>query len=335
MNMAASHSKNPLILIADDDPFARMQLRLSLEQEGYQIAEAQDGGETLAAFEQLQPDIVLLDALMPDLSGFECCARIQTLPDGKNTPVLMITGLDDRASVDRAFEVGAADYVTKPIHWAVLRQRVRRLIQQAQLQRQLEAVNRNLQRLASIDGLTQVANRRHFDEYLEQEHRRVLRSQFCPANSKLTALSLILCDIDHFKLYNDTYGHQAGDACLQQVAQVISSCISRPLDLVARYGGEEFVVLLPETDADGAVHIATQILNRLRASAIPHLGSSHGQVTLSLGVVTVNSCLMSETKSLIAMADQALYQAKQQGRNRACVYAATPEMLVHDVVVGE
>lgn len=318
MNITASHNKIPLILVVDDELFIRMQLRLSLEQEGYQIVEAQDGREALAAFEQQQPDIVLLDALMPEIDGFECCSQLQTLPKGKNTPILMITGLDDRESVDHAFEVGAADYVTKPIHWAVLRQRVRRLIQQSQLQQQLETANRDLQRLASIDGLTQVANRRRFDEYLEQEKLRMMRSHFCTHKTNLISLSLILCDIDHFKLYNDTYGHQAGDLCLQQVAQAISSVVNRPMDLVARYGGEEFVVLLPETDATGAAHIAEQICNQVRTLAIPHVRSLRGHITLSAGVATKNPCVESEMKDLIETADQALYQAKQNGRDCFC-----------------
>lgn len=319
--------KTPLILIVDDEPFARMQLRLSLEQEGYQIIEAQNGRAALTAFEQQQPDIVLLDALMPEINGFECCMHLQTLPHGKTTPILIITGLDDQASVDRAFEVGAADYITKPIHWAVLRQRVRRLIQQSQLQQQqfqlqqqLEIANRDLQRLASIDGLTQLANRRRFDEYLEQEQRRFTRSQLHTSDVPSIWISLILCDIDHFKLYNDSYGHQAGDRCLQQVAQAISSVVNRPMDLVARYGGEEFVVLLPETDVIGAAHIAAQICTSVRALAIPHSGSPHGQVTTSAGVATINPCLESQMEKLIASADRGLYQAKQKGRNGFCIY---------------
>ncbi|NJL37094.1 MAG: PleD family two-component system response regulator [Leptolyngbyaceae cyanobacterium RM2_2_4] len=326
MNKALLQHKTPLILIVDDDQFARMQLRLSLEREGYQTIEAQNGREAFTVFEQQQPDLVLLDALMPELNGFECCAWLQTLPQGKDIPILMITGLDDQASVDYAFEVGAADYVTKPIHWAVLRQRVRRLIQQSQLQRQqvqlqqqLEAVNRDLQRLVSTDGLTQVANRRRFDEALEQEQRRIRRSQFCTIEDYPIPLSLILCDIDHFKLYNDTYGHQAGDRCLQQVAQAISAVTSRPLDLVARYGGEEFVVLLPDTDAIGATYIATQICAQVRALAIPHLQSQQEKVTISVGVATVNPCVEAEVTNLIEIADQALYQAKREGRDRFCL----------------
>ncbi|WP_333466237.1 PleD family two-component system response regulator [Microcoleus sp. T3_B1] len=311
-------NETPLILVVDDEPFIRMQLRLSLEQEGYHVAEAQDGREALAAFEQLQPDIVLLDALMPEINGFECCTQLKMLPNGKNTPILMITGLDDRESVDSAFEVGAADYVTKPIHWAVLRQRVRRLIHESQIQQQLEASNRALQQLASIDSLTEIANRRRFDEYLKQEKQRIIRAQFATSRGNPILLSLILGDIDYFKFYNDTYGHKAGDYCLYQVAQAISSVVNRPMDLVARYGGEEFVVLLPETDAAGAAHIAEQICTQVRALEVPHLRYSQGYITISAGVATINACFEDGMNNLVAIADQALYRAKQKSRNCFC-----------------
>lgn len=327
MNTTLTPNTSSLILIVDNEPFVRMQLRLSLEQEGYQIVEAEDGREALAVFEQQHPDIVLLDALMPEMNGFECCTQLQKLQNGQTTPILMITGLDDQESVDHAFEAGATDYITKPVHWAVLRQRVKRLIQQSQLQQQqtllqqqLEAANRDLQRLASIDGLTQVANRRCFDEFLHQEHRRMLRSQLCAPGAEPVSLSLILCDIDYFKLYNDTYGHQAGDRCLHQVAQTISSVVNRPMDLVARYGGEEFVILLSETDAIGAIYIAEQICSQVRSLAIPHFRSLQGHVTISAGVATINPCIESQMAKLITVADQALYQAKQKGRNCFCTY---------------
>ncbi|PSB22534.1 diguanylate cyclase response regulator [filamentous cyanobacterium CCP1] len=317
MNTTISQNKAPLILIVDDDPFVRMQLRLLLEREGYRIVEAQDGKAALAAFEQ-QPDIVLLDALMPETNGFECCAELQSLPNGQTTPILMITGLNDQESVDRAYEVGAVDYVTKPIHWAVLRQRVRRLIEQTQLQRELEAANRDLQRMASMDGLTQIANRRRFDEYIAQEQGRIRRMQLCTGGRSSVYLSLILCDIDHFKLYNDTYGHPAGDRCLQQVAQLISSVVHRSGDLAARYGGEEFVILMPETDGNGAATVAKRICERVRSLAIPHESSQKGHITISAGVATIEASIEAEMVNLVTLADQALYQAKQEGRDRFC-----------------
>ncbi|WP_414564502.1 MULTISPECIES: diguanylate cyclase domain-containing protein [unclassified Anabaena] len=298
-----------LVLIVDDEQFIRMQLRLALEREGYQIAEAHSGREAINLCNQLHPQIVLLDAIMPDMDGFECCTLLQSLEYSQYTPVLMITGLDDQESVDRAFEVGAIDFVTKPIHWPVLRQRVRRLIQQAQIQRQLEAANRELQRLVTIDGLTQVANRRRFEEYFTQEWQRMARDQM--------PISLILCDVDFFKFFNDTYGHQAGDRCLQQVANTIKNTFKRPADLVSRYGGEEFAIILPKTDTEGAILLAETVCSVIRKLAIPH-GTSQVSpyVTISIGVSTTIPQPGSDLQKMIAMADQALYQAKSEGRDR-------------------
>lgn len=182
-------------------------------------------------------------------------------------------------------------------------------IQQSQLYQRLHEANQELQRLASKDGLTELANRRRFDEYFDLEWHRKAREQ--------APLSLILCDIDYFKTYNDTYGHQAGDDCLQQVARAISGAVKRPADLVARYGGEEFAVILPNTEASGAVHVAEKILAAVKAMEIAHANSPIGNyVTLSLGVASTVPSYESSPATLIAAADQALYQAKAQGRNR-------------------
>jgi diguanylate cyclase (GGDEF)-like protein len=181
-------------------------------------------------------------------------------------------------------------------------------IQQSSLFEQLEAANQELQRLASIDGLTQLANRRRFDEYLFDEWRRLAREQ--------RPLSLILCDIDYFKLYNDTYGHLAGDFCLQQVAGVLRQSVRRPPDLVARYGGEEFAMILPNTDARGAAFVAETVRQRVRGLRIPHVQSPVSDyVTLSLGVASTIPRLDSSAQRLIAVADEALYRAKAEGRD--------------------
>ncbi|RCJ15889.1 diguanylate cyclase response regulator [Nostoc sp. ATCC 43529] len=298
-----------LVLIVDDEPFIRMILRNFLEREAYQIVEARNGIEALTMYNKVHPDIVLLDAIMPDMDGFECCTQLQILDCSKHTPVLMITGLEDEESVDRAFEVGAMDYITKPIHWPVLRQRVKRLIQQSQLQQKLEAVNLELQRLVTIDALTEVANRRGFEEYFYQEWQRMKREQ--------QPLSLILCDVDFFKSYNDTYGHRVGDRCLIKIAQAIKDIVKRPGDLVARYGGEEFAVILPNTDTQGATYIAEKICDAVRKLAIPHQNSQVSRhVTMSAGFTTVTPQLNSDLEEMIAAADRALYQAKKAGRDR-------------------
>ena len=264
--------------------------------------------EALKIYQEYQPDVILLDAMMPVLDGFDCCSQLQNLPNGDHTPVLIITALEDRESVDRAYEVGASDYVTKPIHWAVLRQRVRHLIEQSCLRQQLEAANQELQRLVSIDGLTQVANRRCLDEYLDQECKRASREQI--------PISLVLCDIDFFKNYNDNYGHQEGDRCLQEVAQAISKSTNRPADLVARYGGEEFVIVLPNTDARGGMNVAIRATEVMRSLKLPHSDSTVAPyVTISCGVATLLPSQEFTPTDLLKAADRALYKAKAEGRN--------------------
>lgn len=309
---------SPLILIVDDDKFTRLQLRQRMQQEGYNVEEVNNGEQCLAAYIQLQPDLILLDGMMPVMDGFTCCAQLKALPGGDRTPVLMITGLEDQASVDLAFEVGATDYITKPIHWAVLCQRVRRLLEAAKLSHQLELANQELQLanqelqlLASLDSLTQVANRRRFDEYLSREWQRMAREK--------TSLALILCNIDFFKAYNDTYGHQAGDRCLCQLAKAINSTAKRPADLVARYGGEELAVILPNTALHQALHVAENIRANVKALKIVHDNSPVDRyVTLSFGVAVAIPRHISSAEILISHADRALYQAKAKGRNTIC-----------------
>lgn len=186
-------------------------------------------------------------------------------------------------------------------------------IKQAKLYQQLEQANQELQQLSVMDSLTQIANRRKFDQYIAQEWIRLSREQ--------SPLALILCDIDYFKLYNDTYGHPAGDRCLVEVAQAISKVTKRPSDLVARYGGEEFVLVLPQTPIAGAKYLAQQIRLQVQSLKIPHLRSSVDlYVTISLGV---SSCLPHpdfDFEVLVAAADQGLYQAKERGRNQAVEY---------------
>lgn len=319
------------VLIADDDRATRSLLRLAMEEDGHEVLDAENGIEAIDLFKQERPDIVLLDAVMPEMDGFVCCETLRSLPGGDSIPILTITVLDDRESVDLAFAVGATDYVTKPIHWPVLLQRVRRLLaahratlalqqqieRERQLSEQLEAANRELQRLVSIDGLTQISNRRYFDEWLMQEWKRLARER--------QPLASILCDVDCFKNYNDTYGHQAGDECLKQVARVLDETVKRPADLAARYGGEEFVVCLPNTGVEGARAVAEEIRRGVRGLALPHESSTvDNRVTLSLGVTAQVPQPWLSASRLLTNADRALYQAKAQGRDRVVVYSATP-----------
>lgn len=309
--------KPPLIFIVENTKTLRLGLRQVMKKEGYRVAEASDGEECLDVCPTQKPDLVLLDAVMPGMDGFSCCAQLQTLLGDDCPPVLMINVPNDEASVEQAFEVGATDYITKPIYMVGLRQRVRHLLQsrwaiaqlrqyierEHQLAEQLEAANQELQRVASVDSLTQIANRCSFDEYLNREWKRLTRER--------KPLSLIICDIDAFKAYNETYGHQAGDECLKLIADTIRQVAKRPADLVARFGGEEFAVILPNTPARGAVQVAEAIRSEVKAQAIAHAGSLVSKfVTLSLGVACIVPSSKSSTDRLIAEADEALYQAK-------------------------
>lgn len=186
-------------------------------------------------------------------------------------------------------------------------------IGQSQLYQQLQRANQELDRLVNLDGLTQVANRRCFDQVLQQECCRLRREQL--------PLSFILCDVDYFKCYNDTYGHLAGDFCLQQIAQAIKAAVKRPADLVARYGGEEFGVLLPNTPLEGVFQVAELIRQKVQQLQLAHVGSSVSEyITLSLGLSSLVPTQEESTEVLVRMADEALYQAKKQGRNRVVAY---------------
>jgi len=186
----------------------------------------------------------------------------------------------------------------------------------------LQKANHELQRLAILDGLTQIPNRRRLDEYLDQEWKRAIREQ--------APLCFIMCDVDFFKRYNDTYGHQAGDECLQQVARAISRAVKRPADLVARYGGEEFAVVLPNTHVDGAVQVAMEIAQAVTALKLPHATSTHPFVSLSIGVSGFIPSQGAQIATLMQQSDSALYQAKTRGRNQIIIYTNTSDSLEID-----
>jgi PleD family two-component response regulator len=200
MNTLSLPNDPPLILVVDDDKMTRLLLCQRLEQEGYKVVEASNGVECLAVYKSLQPQIILLAAMMPVMDGFTCCTHLRSLPESAHTPVLIITE-DDQDSINQAFAVGATDYITKPFQWVVLIHRVRRLLKQSQIYQQLEAANQKLQILSGTDDLTQVANRQKFNKSFDLEWRRMARG--------VLPLSLILCDIDFFKLYNEIYCYEA------------------------------------------------------------------------------------------------------------------------------
>ena len=314
----------PNILIVEDEKTLRLLARQALRGEGYQLQEASNGEECLEICSRRVPDLILLDAMMPGIDGFTCCRMLHQRLKNFCPPILMVTALDDEDSVELAFEMGVTEYITKPINWAVLRKRVYRLLKTRwalnelqqryhkahELMQQLEMANQKLERLAAMDGLTQVANRRTFDERLQEEWNRARREGL--------PLSLILCDVDYFKKYNDYYGHQKGDYCLQKIAEVLQDSCQRAGDLVARYGGEEFGIILAGIDSENACYVAQNIRYQLEAKGISHLANPDSKiVTLSLGIATMIPQENAEPTDLLAQADRALYEAKKQGRDRA------------------
>jgi diguanylate cyclase (GGDEF)-like protein len=290
------------LLIIDDQPSSLHALAQTLKQE-YTLLIASNGHDALDVARNRQPDLILLDVVMPDMSGLEVCRTLKSDPELCDIPVIFVTAKDEAEDEAAGLDIGAIDYIGKPFNPPIVRARVRNHLELKQ-QRDL------LRRIAMMDGLTGVANRRTFDHTFEREWRRSQRTEH--------PLSLVLVDVDHFKAYNDTYGHQDGDDCLRAVAQCLESVLQRPADLIARYGGEEFACLLPETDLAGACEIAERLRHAVESLAIVHKGSTTApMVTISLGVS--NNAAPKDSHSADAAlrhADALLYQAKNAGRNR-------------------
>lgn len=324
------HSDKGTILIVDDSPSDLGLLFDCLTEAGFQVLMARDGKSAIEKVQSDRPDVILLDIIMPGIDGFETCRRLKAHPSTQDIPVMFMTALSQTAVIVKGFQLGAVDYITKPTQQEIILARVTTHLtiqklkanlqaQNAQLQQEIEQrqraeaalqqANQELQRLATLDGLTQVANRRQFDASLNKAWQILVREQL--------PLSLLLCDVDFFKLYNDSKGHQAGDECLQQVAQAMKHTAKRPADLVARYGGEEFAVILPNTNGEGALKVAEKIRLSIKALSIPHPKSSISEyVTLSLGASSTIPCPGGSPENLIMVADQGLYQAKESGRDR-------------------
>lgn len=306
---------NGVILIVDDNPTNLSVLSIALKAAGYRTRVAMDGESAIEQIQADAPELILLDVQMPGIDGFETCLRLKANPTTQDIPIIFITASVDLDNKVKGLSIGAVDYITKPFQQEEVLARVRVhlelrfLTQKVQEQAiALQQANQELHRLANLDGLTEVANRRRFDEYFDQEWRRSGRDQI--------PLSLILCDIDYFKNYNDHYGHQAGDACLRKVARAISETLHRPADLVARYGGEEFAIILPNTPLEGAVHMAELLQIQIEQLGILHAQSRvSSYVTLSLGISSQVPKPFQENHTLIAATDKALYLAKSEGRN--------------------
>ncbi|RDZ25952.1 diguanylate cyclase [Lysobacter silvisoli] len=298
----AAASQRARLLVVDDQPINIRALHEVFSAD-HDVFMATNGAQALAFCRQTPPDLVLLDVVMPDMSGLEVCRALKADAQTESIPVIFVTSLDDPAEEAACWDAGGVDFITKPINALTVRNRVR-----AHLTLKLQSDL--LRRMAWVDGLTGVANRRQFDERLEREWQRCRRAG--------QPLSASIVDIDHFKAYNDTYGHLAGDDCLRQVAAAIEGSLARAGDLVARTGGEEFTCLLPEIDLDGALTVVENVERAVRALGIVHAGSELGVVTVSIGVASARADGESTIAGLLTQADNGLYRAKRAGRARVC-----------------
>lgn len=318
----------PNLLIIDDSKDIRLLLQSILKKAGYQNIVSAESAKAAFAYlgidgnksksDSKNFDLILMDILMPEIDGIEACKRIKKLESLRDIPIIMVTAQTDVSVLQQAFDIGVIDYIIKPINKIELLARIRSVLKlkkemdrRKELVIKLEEANRKLKKLSSIDGLTGIANRRIFDEFLNNEWKRALRNQ--------KQLSLIMIDIDFFKKYNDTYGHQAGDDCLKQVAKTLSGVLKRPGDLAARYGGEEFVVILPDTNSVNAKKIGEKARTEIEALNMLHKNSEvSNRVTISLGTASTTPHRDLLVEDLIQAADKALYRAKHEGRNRLC-----------------
>lgn len=302
---SASH-----ILIVEDDPVSRSLLELYLDQEGYTYVSAQNGREALELFDTQRFSIVITDWLMPEIDGTELCRAIRSQARDYYTCIILLTSKRSPDELIEGLEAGADDYVVKPVNPGELRVRLKGCRRILDLENSLLESLAEIRQLSIHDHLTGAFNRSYLDQQLAHEIQRAYRYSH--------QLSLIICDLDHFKKINDTYGHQTGDEVLKMCVQNISHSIRHNIDWVARYGGEEFIIALPETDVMGCAVVAERM--RERIATVPCISSGKSiSMTASFGTATLFPNLNSDRKSpeeLIRHADACLYRAKQTGRNR-------------------
>jgi two-component system cell cycle response regulator len=312
-----AHETKSRILVVDDHPDNVELLRARLQARGYDVDGASGGEEALQKVKENPPDLILLDVMMPHVDGMEVVRRLKADKDLPFIPVIMQTALDSTENKVEGLDAGADDYITKPINFPELDARVKSLLRIKKLQedlrtreRELEEMNERLLRISQTDGLTEVANRRALEQKLDEmwAHSQRLHEP----------LSIVMCDIDKFKSVNDTYGHQVGDIVLKDFAYLLKDAV-REIDRIGRYGGEEFLLLLPGTPLDSAVTFA----ERLREIAKEHTFSFEGGTlrrTMSCGVAAWPHPEIRDQDALLKAADDALYVAKESGRDKVVRY---------------
>ena len=293
--------ENPKILVVDDTE-ENVEILNELLGEEYDVLSALDGEFAIEIAHEDGPNLILLDIMMPDPDGFEVCRRLKEDPETENIPIIFITAKTDENSIEKAYDIGGIDYITKPFKPKELMAKVKRELKLQELYRQLELS-------ATTDPLTKLYNRRYFTD----TSRQLLNL----ARREKQRMSLIMLDIDKFKSVNDTYGHKAGDEVIVSLADTILLG-KRKSDFACRYGGEEFVVVLPDTTIEGAKGLAEKIRENVEKKAVETEGRSIA-FTVSIGVSEIDVGKEANIEAGLKRADEALYEAKKGGRNKVAV----------------
>ncbi|WP_416305347.1 diguanylate cyclase [Neptunicella sp. SCSIO 80796] len=289
------------ILVVDDQSI-NTEFLCGILEDDYLVIVANSGRDAIRLCNEMVPDLVILDVVMPELDGLETCRILKSEANTRDIPIIFVTAVSDQDSENDCWEAGGIDFLNKPVNPLTLHHRVR-----AQLTIKLQSDL--LRDLAYMDGLTHIYNRRYFEDYYSK--------QLAHADRNSEDLSILLIDIDFFKQYNDKYGHLEGDHCLKSVATALKSVLMRPLDIVVRYGGEEFICVLPATGIDAARTMAQKIQGAIKELNIPHFASDTRRLTISIGIACYRRG-QENAEALINRADKLLYQAKSEGRNRFC-----------------
>jgi diguanylate cyclase (GGDEF)-like protein len=313
--MKLMNEDKPTLLLVDDE---RLHINIlnNMLKESYEIKVALNGRQAVdRAISFPQPDLILLDVQMPELDGFEVLTLLQKDSRTREIPVIFITAMNSEDDETKGFELGAVDYITKPFSPAIVNARIKIHLKLLKQKCELQVMHQQVLALSITDELTGIANRRRFNEFLEQEWTRACRVE--------SSLGLLMMDIDYFKLYNDHYGHNGGDKCLKHIAETLKTKVIRSPDLLARYGGEEFACVLPGVSLEELHKIGQAILDAIRTLAIAHEKSKVADiVTMSIGGTVIKLNLDNgNSEDLIKVADDLLYQSKQNGRNTMTIKA--------------
>jgi len=294
----ATNIKNSILIVSDDKIIAQALANILSTQ--YAVYFSKNGPDALEAAKEHKPDIILIDIDLPDMSGFYLTTTLKSTRETSDIPVIFVAEPGSITDEEKGLSLGVADYIQKPFTPPMVKLRMRN---------QLKLINqmRLIQHLSVTDALTNTANKRQFGLWLDQEWRRGIRHK--------VPMCLLMVDLDHFKAYNDNYGHSQGDIALKSIAAIIKGELKRPGDLVARWGGEEFAVLLPETPLQGACKVAEDIRSSIEKTVINFQGKAT-RMTVSIGISCVVPAQHTFVEQLISDAEKALHRSKQAGRNR-------------------